>query len=142
MTIREQIISMHLAGRSYGQIGKATGLSRGAVGGHIARWRKEHGVEPGRTNGAPWTVEETKRLASMSCQQVSYAQMSAILGRSQHSIKSRLEFIRSGGLLNPKMPSNEPEWATVIRRSDERFVRLLALAFLRGDHLPKIVRAA
>lgn len=134
--MRERIIAMHLAGKTYGQISNATGLSRGSVGGHIARWRKENDVEPGKTNGAPWTMEDTRALAAMSSNGMSYAQMSAALCRSQHSIKSRLEFIRSGGLLDPKMPSKEPEWAAAIRRADRKFVRLLAEAFLRGEHLP------
>lgn len=142
MTSRQTIIALHLEGKTYGQISRATGLSRGSVGGHIARWRKEHGGEPSKTNGLPWTMEDTRLLAALAHDRMSYANMSVALGRSQHAIKSRLEFIRSGGLLDPKLPPRDPEWAAEIRRADKRFVRLLAEAFLRGDHLPKIVRAA
>lgn len=41
---RDIIIAMHLEGKTNGQIRLATGLSRGTIGGHIGRWRKQQGI--------------------------------------------------------------------------------------------------
>lgn len=41
---RDIVIALHLAGKTNGQIRLATGLSRGTIGGHIGRWRKQQGI--------------------------------------------------------------------------------------------------
>jgi hypothetical protein len=38
---REKVVQMHLSGMTNGQIRLATGLSRGTIGGHIHRWRRD-----------------------------------------------------------------------------------------------------
>lgn len=42
--MRDIVIALHLEGKTNGQIRLATGLSRGTIGGHIGRWRKQQGI--------------------------------------------------------------------------------------------------
>lgn len=97
---RELVVSMHKAGKTNGQIRQATGLSRGTIGGHLDRWRKEERFKNSCTH-------QFKPYAP------SMVERSAPTFDKDRDAESRH------------------------RENDRRFVRELAKAFQRGDHLPK-----
>ncbi len=59
---RDAIVRMHLSGMTNGQIKLATGLSRGTIGGHLDRWRKEERVKnPVRHQMRPYAPSMIQR---------------------------------------------------------------------------------
>lgn len=96
---RELVVRLHLEGKTNGQIRLATGLSRGTIGGHIGRWRKENrGGAVNRDFSKTQTADTLRKSAP------SY--------------------------------DKEREQENRHRQADKDFVRLVALAILRGDNLP------
>ena len=58
---RETIIAMHLDGKTNGQIRHVTGLSRGTIGGHIDRWRKDKVKNPTHHQLKPYAPSMMER---------------------------------------------------------------------------------
>lgn len=98
--VRDVVVNLHLQGLTYGQIALQTKLSRGTIGGHLARWNAA---------GKP-----TPRPASATF----------LLAALDDNRPRQTHFNR------------ELECEIVHRERDKRFVRELAKAFVRGDHLP------
>lgn len=138
--IRDQIVALHLKGLTYGQIKYATGLSRGTIGGHLARWRAAEGMEDGRVNGRHWTSSEDDDLALMFMAGATKEAIAKRLGRTPKAIDSRLSVLRQdGGMTRAKdaeRPGYDASYVRSQRQADARFVRALAESFRRGDHLP------
>lgn len=138
--IRDQIVALHLKGMTYGQIKYATGLSRGTIGGHLARWRAAEGMEDGRVNGRHWTASEDDDLAQMFMAGATKEAIAKRLGRTSKAIDSRLSILKQdGGLTRAKdaeRPGYDAAYVRSQRQADAKFVRALAESFRRGDHLP------
>jgi DNA-binding CsgD family transcriptional regulator len=146
MTTREQIVALHLKGLTYGEIKYALGLSRGTIGGHLARWRKAEGVEPGRVNERAWTSSEEGELSRMFRAGAPVDAIARNLDRSERAIRSRISLMRSEDRMDPARVSDDyaPERSFVVRqrKADARFCAALAAAFQRGDHLSQDMRLA
>lgn len=146
MTTRETIVSLHLKGMTYGEIKYATGLSRGTIGGHLARWRKAEGVDPGRINERAWTASEEGELARMFRSGAPVDSIAKNLGRTAKAVQSRISIMRSEDRMAPARESDDyaPERSFVTRQreADAKMIAALAAAFQRGDHLPQDMRLA
>lgn len=140
MDIREQIVALHLKGMTYGQIRYATGLSRGTIGGHLARWRVAEGCEQTRVGGRLWTASEDADLVQMFMAGATKPAIAKTLGRTPKAIDSRLSVLKQDGGLTrageAERPGYDKAYLRSMREADARFVRAMALAFQRGDHLP------
>jgi len=146
MTTREQIVALHLKGMTYGEIKYATGLSRGTIGGHLARWRKAEGVDPGRINERAWTGTEEGELAKMYLAGAAVDVIAKNLGRTPKAIQSRISIMRSEDRMAPAREADDyaPARSFVVRQrsADAKFQVALAEAFMRGDHLNQGMRLA
>lgn len=143
---RDTVVALHLEGLTYGQIRYATGLSRGTIGGHLARWRAASGDEDARVNGRVWTEGEDDDLRRMFAAGALIASIADALGRTPRAIHNRLSILRTGDALSPRKPVDDwqadKSYARQMREADARFLKALALAFQRGDHLREMARAA
>lgn len=146
MTPREQIVALHLSGLTYGQIKAVIGLSRGTIGGHLARWRKAEGVDPGRINERPWTSSEEGELSRMFRAGAPIDAIAKNLGRTPKAIQSRISIMRAEERMDPARASDDyaPAKSYVIRQreADAKMIKALAAAFQRGDHLSQDMRLA
>lgn len=146
LDIREQIVGLHLKGLSYAQIRNATGLSRGTIGGHLMRWRRDDGIGPAKVNERPWTSGEERDLVEMYDSGAAIESIAVKLDRSPIAIDKRVSLMRAEERMIRKRHcdhySIEKQEAARQRADDARFVHALALAFQRGDHLPAMARAA
>lgn len=146
MDIRDQIVALHQKGLTYGQIKYATGLSRGTIGGHLARWRAANGEETASVRGRLWTAGEDDDLRQMFAAGAPVDTICKTLGRTPKAVNTRICILRRDEKLTPRRisddcPSDKAQ-RRVMREADDRFVHALALAFQRGDHLPMMARAA
>lgn len=143
---RQWVVDLHLQGKTYGQISYATGLSRGCIGGHLSRWRADNGLAPGKVNGRPWTQANDLTLARHYYAGMPLADIAMLIGRTRSAVECRLDILRQNGDLCRNQGDGEaqPEYAHVQRQraADAKFLRALARAFRRGDHLPQMSRAA
>ncbi len=146
MDIREQIVALHQKGLSYGQIKYATGLSRGTIGGHLARWRAANGEDATKVNGRLWTASEDDDLRQMFAAGAPIESIAKTLGRTPKAISTRICILRRDEKLTARRVSDDcPSDKTFrreMRKADANFIQALAQAFARGDHLPAMARAA
>lgn len=144
--IRETIVALHLKGLTYGQIKYATGLSRGTIGGHLARWRIANGDEDVKVNGRLWTGSEDDDLRQMFFAGAPIPTIAKTLGRTTKAIETRIWVLRRDDKLAPRPASeacaSDKAYAVRMREADAKFMNALAAAFQRGDHLPQMARAA
>lgn len=145
-TTRDTVVALHLQGMTYGQIRYATGLSRGTIGGHLARWRAASGDTDARVNGRLWTAGEDDDLRRMFAAGAMIESMANTLGRSPKAIHNRLSILRTSDTLKPRRAADDYQpdkaYAVKMREADAKMVNALAAAFQRGDHLPQMARAA
>lgn len=146
MTTRETIVALHLKGMTYGEIKYATGLSRGTIGGHLARWRVAEGLAATRVNERMWTDAEEGELSRMFRAGAPVDAIARNLGRSEKAIRSRISIMRAEDRMEPARVSDDyaPERSFVVRQrsADAKFQAALAQAFMRGDHLNQDMRLA
>lgn len=146
MSIRDEVVKRHLAGKSYSQIANALGVSRGTVGGHLARWRETGGGDEPRENGKPWTAQDIKTLSQKYMAGAALGQIAVSLGRSVRAIEIRLSAMRLEGDIGCRREITpdylEAHLRAKQKRDDDRFFHALCLAFQRGDHLPAMKAAA
>ncbi len=146
MSIRDEVVKRHLAGKSYSQIATALGVSRGTVGGHLARWRESGGGDDPRENGKPWTARDMKILRDKYMAGAALGQIAVALGRSVRAIEIRLSAMRVEGEIGFRRGATpdylEAHLRAKQKRDDDRFFHALCLAFERGDHLPAVKVAA
>lgn len=146
MDIREQIVALHQKGLTYGQIRYATGLSRGTIGGHLARWRAASGETDVRVNGRVWTEGEDDDLRRMFAAGATIEAMASALGRTPKAVHNRLSILRTGEALSPRKVTDDGPtdnaYARQMREADAKMISALAAAFRRGDHLPQDMRLA
>lgn len=143
---REVIISMFQSGKTYQQIANRLGVSRGTVGGHICRWRKEKGLLPERTPGERWNVEQDDQIATLCREGLSHAEIASIIGRTEKAVRTRLAILADcGAIIRTNQPERPPDTLFDVKKmrlADAKLLRAMAEAFQRGDHLPKTQRAA
>ena len=146
MNTRETIVALHLKGMTYGEIRYATGLSRGTIGGHLARWRVAEGLAATRVNERMWTDAEEGELARMFRAGAPVDAIAKNLARSEKAIRSRISIMRSEDRMEPARASDDyaPAKSYVIRQreADAKMIKALAAAFQRGDHLSQEMRLA
>lgn len=135
---RNEIVRRHLEGKSYNQIARALGISRGTVGGHLARWRLEEStVAPVK----PFTEVEDRILVRRYKRGDSMGVICNDLGRFSNEIEVRLSELKMSDRLIDERSDREfrPDIHIVHsqRDADRMFVRAIAQAIQRGDHRPR-----
>ena len=147
ISTRQKVVRLHLKGQTNGQIAAALSLSRGTVGGHLKRWRRERAMHG---QGVWWTDEKLATVCRMHAEGKTSAECGEAVGRSSEAVRKRgralgLSWIdrMPGANTNITAPSlNEKQAEEALRQGDARLVRALALAIQRGDHLPQTARAS
>lgn len=136
---RDDIVRRHLEGKSYNQIAKALGISRGTVGGHLARWRIEAGNKPA---AKPWTEAEDRILLRRYRRGDSMGTICNDLGRFASEVEVRISELKMSDRLIDDRNDREfrPDVHVVHsqREADRLFVRAIAQAMRRGEHLPGV----
>lgn len=92
-----------------------------------------------------FTEAEDQQIMAMRAKNMATKAIARKMGRNPSSIHCRLGFLGLGNT-NPAPRQYEPEVGAdesiKVRKADKRFIRALAKAFLRGDHLPAAQRLA
>lgn len=136
---RNEIVRRHIEGKSHNQIAKALGISRGTVGGHLARWRIESSDKP---TSKPWTEVEDRILLRRYRRGDTMGVICNDLGRFASEVEVRISELKMSDRLIDDRADREfrPDVHIVHsqREADRLFVRAIAQSMMRGEHLPGV----
>lgn len=143
---RDEVVSRHLKGMTHGQIAATLGISRGTVGGHLWRWRR--GPTP-RAKPLGFSEAQNATIRKLHAEGKASAEVGEAVGKSSECVRKQGRRLglcwrdRRRRALTFTLPNlNEKQADAAQRENDARLVRALALAFMRGDHLPLATREA
>lgn len=136
---RNEIVRRHLEGKSYNQIARALGITRGTVGGHLARWRLESNDKPA---SKPFSAVEDRVLLRRYRRGDSMGVICNDLGRFASEVEVRISELKMSDRLIDDRADREfrPDVHVVQsqREADRMFVRAIAQSMMRGEHLPGV----
>ncbi len=137
--LRRKIVEAKAEGLTYDQIADRLGVSRCVVGGHL---RRERLGEPAGRDVASrhFSQKEDGLIIAMAKQRVTCGEISKLLNRNYDSVRKRAKLLgvvwnyqqSSSKLINQNESTQRKSW----ENGDKNLLRALAMAFVRGDHLP------
>lgn len=137
-TLRSEVVRLHLAGNTLTMISRALGVSRGQAGRSLNEWREGQGIEP---RVIPFSQAEDTYLTRMYRRGLSKPSICKAMGRDVFEIEKRLSQLGVSERVRVPAPDDhevKPEQPVVIaqRERDRLFVKAIAEAMIRKEHLP------
>jgi hypothetical protein len=136
-TLRSEVVRLHLAGNTLTMISRALGISRGQAGRSLNEWREGQGITA-RT--IPFSQAEDTYIVRMYRRGMSKPSICKEMGRDLIEVERRLSQLGVSDRIKPHETESEvkPEQPVVIaqRERDRLFVKAIAEAMIRKEHLP------
>lgn len=138
-----QAAALFRSGKSYLEIAEALGTTKGVVGGLIMRYRQRLTKQRAPSGDMGWSADQNGKLREMHSRGCTVMEVAFAVGKSYEATRiqgRRLGLTWANNAPKPKGHSVDGRKDEMReyeqRRADERFVREMAKAFMRGDHLP------
>lgn len=140
-----QAAALFRSGKSYQEVADIMGVTKGVVGGLIKRYRERISQKRpvGATTEIGWTGAQNATLREMHSKGHTVSEIAAEVGKNYEATRHQ------GRRLGLTWANNAPKTKgysadgrkdemreSEQRKADQAFIRAMALAFQRGDHLP------
>lgn len=138
--LRKSIVSLHEKGLKQGEICRVLDLSKATVSGHLKR--HQHALKKGGINGDKYTPEEDAIILKLHSEGKNCTEVAEALNRGYDAVRkhgaihlglSWNRYVSPFETVSGRPYAHDDEKQ---RHNDRLFVREMAKAFQRGDHLP------